>query len=806
MALLPTMTLFVIRASDWLTSEIPPPTPTLMELLLITLAETVGVPAAQRLMPPPSLSERFPVITLCSTCAVPAPATRMPPPPSPPSQFGRLSETVLSRIVAAENCALIPPPEQLRLPLTRLPSMRAGPPEVKTPPPPLEAASYPFRIVNPLRTGVWPAPATILTTPPDWFPSMIVAAGPSVLSTVISLSRKSIRSTYVPGETRTVSPLTAASIAAWIVGWSWGTRRTVAAAASRAPSGDNSAAEVTTTTSSRMPRTTESFIALLQADFLALEDHDGASFVATRLGSGHVELQRLAVAGGVERRAGDHHAVDVGASCRPGERERVGAVGAHCRRPDRDPGAVGVALAPHRRPRPQGRDAAAQSHGRAAGRRGLPGGGPRGPPLQEDLLAGDRRARRRGEPARHGDPGAVGDDGRRPHREGGALLGGVVAQHAPLPSVLVACGPEHQAPEAIFLDEGHLGPDGVRVVVPEDVPHAGGRGVGEPGRRRRASQFVDARPLAGGAVLDAQRLGLRVGSPRGGAVPVRLRRIGRPVVAVQRRPHLDLACRHGGHGVADDLVDPPHGSDGAGWPAAPVVVVGHDPEPVDRRCKTRVVVDRPVRVVGSRARPDRHRQQPALRVQRRPELADERHEAAAHRRLVGRGAPEVHRLVVEVDAVVAVRGDQTDQRPHVRGALHGIAEQCRHTGGVQRLRDGRDDLDATAAQRVHDRDVTGAGVRDDRRRPRHLVPHGRALGPQVGALRHGGERVGHRPVRQPAIDDPARRAVGVRGGTAREEPKGQERCGEDAAEQGGAQATWVHGPLFGPGDRRAADP
>src|SRR6266511_5324147 len=239
MALLPTMTLFVIRASDWLTSEIPPPTPTLMELLLITLAETVGVPAAQRLMPPPSLSERFPVITLCSTCAVPAPATRMPPPPSPPSQFGRLSETVLPRIVAAENCALIPPPEQLRLPLTRLPSMRAGPPEVKTPPPPLEAASYPFRIVNPLRTGVWPALATILTTPPDWFPSMIVAAGPSVLSTVISLSRKSIRSTYVPGETRTVSPLTAASIAAWIVGWSWGTRRTVAAAASCAPSGED---------------------------------------------------------------------------------------------------------------------------------------------------------------------------------------------------------------------------------------------------------------------------------------------------------------------------------------------------------------------------------------------------------------------------------------------------------------------------------------------------------------------------------------------------------------------------------------
>jgi hypothetical protein len=78
MALLPTMKLFVIRASDWLTSEIPPPTPTLMELLLITLAETVGVPAAQRLMPPPSLSERFPLITLFSTCAVPAPETRMP--------------------------------------------------------------------------------------------------------------------------------------------------------------------------------------------------------------------------------------------------------------------------------------------------------------------------------------------------------------------------------------------------------------------------------------------------------------------------------------------------------------------------------------------------------------------------------------------------------------------------------------------------------------------------------------------------------------------------------------------------------
>src|SRR6266542_731425 len=168
------MKLFVIRASDWLTSEIPPPTPMLMELLLITLPETVGVPAAQRLMPPPSLPETFPLITLFNTCAVPAPEARIPPPPSPPSQFGRLSETMLSRIVAAENCALILPPEQLTLPLTQFPSIRAGPPEVKTPPPPTEAVSNPFRIVNPLRTGVWPAPATILTTPAVWFPSIIV--------------------------------------------------------------------------------------------------------------------------------------------------------------------------------------------------------------------------------------------------------------------------------------------------------------------------------------------------------------------------------------------------------------------------------------------------------------------------------------------------------------------------------------------------------------------------------------------------------------------------------------------------------
>ena len=45
-----------------------------------------------------------------------------------------------------------------------------------------------------------------------------VSNGPATLSTKISLPRKSIASMYSPGETRTVSPVNAASIPAWIVG------------------------------------------------------------------------------------------------------------------------------------------------------------------------------------------------------------------------------------------------------------------------------------------------------------------------------------------------------------------------------------------------------------------------------------------------------------------------------------------------------------------------------------------------------------------------------------------------------------
>ena len=52
---------------------------------------------------------------------------------------------------------------------------------------------------------------------------MIVDAAPSVLVTVIALPRKFMLSKYVPGETRTVSPLFADEIAPWIVETSAGT-------------------------------------------------------------------------------------------------------------------------------------------------------------------------------------------------------------------------------------------------------------------------------------------------------------------------------------------------------------------------------------------------------------------------------------------------------------------------------------------------------------------------------------------------------------------------------------------------------
>ena len=57
-----------------------------------------------------------------------------------------------------------------------------------------------------------------LTTGARLEPSMVVTLGPWALWTAMSLPLKSMFSKYVPGATNTVSPLTDALMAAWMVG------------------------------------------------------------------------------------------------------------------------------------------------------------------------------------------------------------------------------------------------------------------------------------------------------------------------------------------------------------------------------------------------------------------------------------------------------------------------------------------------------------------------------------------------------------------------------------------------------------
>src|ERR687887_149886 len=195
------MTLFVIDASDWLTSEIPPPAAP-ETLLLITLPLIVGVPAAKSPTPPPSaLLSTLPVIVLFRTWTVPAPRTVTPAPPTPPLQPCWLfCEMTLLRIVAAEKLASTAPLSQKWFPVIVLLSISAGPPEVSIAPSgnPLLP---PFRTVKPRRTGVSPVFALIVTTTPAPPPSMIVEPAPETLWTVIAFAWKSIRSRYVPAET-----------------------------------------------------------------------------------------------------------------------------------------------------------------------------------------------------------------------------------------------------------------------------------------------------------------------------------------------------------------------------------------------------------------------------------------------------------------------------------------------------------------------------------------------------------------------------------------------------------------------------
>ena len=76
----------------------------------------------------------------------------------------------------------------------------------------------PFVSENPSSTVSRPSFILKETTVPFLSPSMQVTFGPSSLATVIAFPWKRMFSLYVPGDTSTVSPFTAASMAAWIVG------------------------------------------------------------------------------------------------------------------------------------------------------------------------------------------------------------------------------------------------------------------------------------------------------------------------------------------------------------------------------------------------------------------------------------------------------------------------------------------------------------------------------------------------------------------------------------------------------------
>jgi len=78
-------------------------------------------------------------------------------------------------------------------------------------------------MVNPDSTDADPSPLLNVTTLANAVGSMVVTAAPPLLVTVIFLPRKVMFSAYVPGSTSTTSPLTAALMAAWMVGKSAGT-------------------------------------------------------------------------------------------------------------------------------------------------------------------------------------------------------------------------------------------------------------------------------------------------------------------------------------------------------------------------------------------------------------------------------------------------------------------------------------------------------------------------------------------------------------------------------------------------------
>ena len=183
----------------------------------MTLLRITGVPAAKSEMPPPFPPVReLSVMTFASITAALAPLTLMPAPPTPPEHPLRTFPVIwLSTIRGEPKLTLIPTPSQPLFPVMTLPSIVGEAFDTATP---LPKKPPPLVMVNPRSTAPRPSPELNVTTTPPAFPSIVVAAGPASLVTMIAFPEKLIRSTYVPGATSTVSPWAAAPIPAWIVG------------------------------------------------------------------------------------------------------------------------------------------------------------------------------------------------------------------------------------------------------------------------------------------------------------------------------------------------------------------------------------------------------------------------------------------------------------------------------------------------------------------------------------------------------------------------------------------------------------
>src|SRR5436190_1086680 len=156
------------------------------------------------MMPPPldPLVTVLVVMVFPRTWAVDEPTMAMPPPPTPPLQIVNdrtLLAIVFLSITGDPDRTNRPPPSHDTLSRMMLFRTIGDASRIQMPPPsPKEGVANvarPLRIVKPSITDPAPSPDANVTTEPEELPSMIVAAAPSVLRTVIAFPAKSIRPT-----------------------------------------------------------------------------------------------------------------------------------------------------------------------------------------------------------------------------------------------------------------------------------------------------------------------------------------------------------------------------------------------------------------------------------------------------------------------------------------------------------------------------------------------------------------------------------------------------------------------------------